>query len=92
MVTYPITRAKAVEMIQVVANHYGIKDAFDLFDNSMIDYKLGLLARILEERPLDRNGNARCPLAVWFQIVEQELGIDFGDAHEVREFEIYMRG
>ena len=88
----PITRAKAIEMIQVVANHYGINDAFDLFDDSMIDYKLGLLARTLEEQPLDRQGNRRCPLAVWFRIVEDELGLDSGDPQEIREFEIHMRG
>lgn len=90
MISYPIPRIKAVEMIRVVANHYGIKDAFDLFDDGMIDHKLGQLANILEQNPTDRHGNLRCPLAVWFRLVEDELGIDSGEPREVSEYRQFL--
>lgn len=86
-----ISRTKAVEIISVVANLYNITDAFDLFDDSMIEYKLNVLDGILKRNPVDRQGNARCPVATWFSVVENELGIDPGDPHEVREYQIYLR-
>lgn len=90
MISYPIPRNKAVEMIRVVANNYGINNAFDLFDDDMIDYKLGQLANILEQNPTDRHGNLRCPLAVWFRLVEDELGIDPGESREVSEYRQFL--
>ena len=90
MISYPIPRNKAVEMIRVVANNYGINNAFDLFDDDMIDYKLGQLANILEQNPTDRQGNLRCPLAVWFRLVEDELGIDPGESREVSEYRQFL--
>ena len=86
-----ISRTKAVEVVRVVANRYNITDAFDLFDDSMIEHKLNVLAGILKSNPVDRQGNARCPVATWFSVVEDELGIDPGDPHEVREYQTYLR-
>ena len=90
MISYPIQRAKAVEMIGIVANYYGINNAFDLFDDDMIDYKLGQLANILEQNPTDRHGNLRCPFAFWFRLVEDELGIDPGESREVSEYRQFL--
>ena len=86
-----IPRTKAVEIVRVVANYYNITDAFDLFDDSMIEHKLNVLANVLKSNPVDRQGNPRCPVATWFYLVEDELGIDPGDPHEVREYQTYLR-
>jgi len=84
---YPLPRDRAVALVQLVANQNGISNPFDLFDAGMIEHKLNQLDEHLKSR-----SKALKPSDAWMQLVEEEFGIDPGDPHESREFEIYLRG
>jgi len=89
MVHYPISRFTAVQIIEHIAKTYGITDAFDLFDDEMIDYKMAVLAKRMQD-PRDNRGNVQSAVWFWFRIVESELGIEPHDSREIREYAQYL--
>jgi hypothetical protein len=81
-----ISQPQAVQIIQTVAQQFGINDPFEVYDDALISRHIEVANRPAPKR---RDNN---PTANFICLVEIEFGIDPGDPHENREYEIYLRG
>jgi hypothetical protein len=79
-----IGRRQAIKTIQNVAAAYRIADAFELFDDGMIEHKLGQVPEMMRANPGVTAAQA------WQYIVEAELGIEPGDPREIAEYRLAL--
>lgn len=81
-----VSRPKAIQIIKTVAQQYNIDNPFELYDDVLID-----LHMTSANTPC-RHHKTHNPMAKFICSVELEFGIDPGDPHDVREYQIYLRG
>jgi len=81
-----VSRPQAVKIIQTVAQQFGINNAFEIYDDVLINLHLNAANT---PSPYRKTHN---PTASFICLVESEFGADPGDPHENREYEIYLRG
>lgn len=81
-----VSRPQAIKIINTVAQQYGIDKPFELYDDFLID-----LHMTSANTPC-RHHKTHNPTAKFICSVELEFGIEPGDPHDVREYQIYLRG
>jgi len=82
-----LTKAQAVLMISLIASKNGIADAFEIYDDRMLEITLENLARRVQAVPADWTAEK-----LFSQWVHEEFGLfEPTDPHEMREFEMSFR-
>jgi hypothetical protein len=80
-----VSRPQAVQIIQTVAQQYGIADPFETYDDALINIHVNAANT---PSPYRKKHN---PTASFICLVESEFGVDPGDPHDIREYEMYLR-
>jgi hypothetical protein len=81
-----VSRPQAAQIVQTVAQQFGINNPFEIYDDVLLDIHLNAANT---PSPYRKKHN---PTASFICLVECEFGGDPGDPHENREYDIYLRG